>query len=64
MKYIITTDNEEQGWLDSFNDWTNFSYKMNQEVKEEHLDSVRKNIYRFNNVVACGPAIRLIEKEG
>lgn len=64
MKYIITTDNEEQGWLDSFNDWTNFSYKMNQEVKEEHLDSVRKNIYRFNNVVACGPAIRLIEQEG
>ena len=64
MKYIITTDNEEQGWLDSFNDRTNFSYKMNQEVKEEDLDSVRKNIYRFNNELACGRAILLIEKEG
>ena len=64
MKYIITTDSEEQGWLDSFNDWANFSYKMNQEVKEEDLDSVRKNIYRFNNELACGRAIRLIEQEG
>lgn len=64
MKYIITTDNEEQGWLDSFNDWANLSYKMNQEVREEDLDSVRKNIYRFNNELACGRAIRLIEQEG
>lgn len=37
---------------------------MNQEVKEEDLDSVRKNIYRFNNELACGRAIRLIEQEG
>ncbi|WP_430619443.1 hypothetical protein [Enterococcus sp. DIV0802b] len=64
MKYIITTDHEEQGWLNSFNDWANFSYKMNQEVKEEDLDSVRKNIYRFNNELACGRAIRLFEQEG
>lgn len=64
MKYIITTDNEEQGWLDSFNDWAGHSYKMNQEVKEDHLDCVETNINRFNNEVACGPAIRLIEQEG
>lgn len=64
MKYIITTDNEDQGWLDAFNDRANFSYKMNQEVKEDHLDSVETNIDRFNNEVAWGPAIRLIEQEG
>ena len=53
MKYIITTDNEEQGWLDSFNTWSGHSYEMNQEVKEDHLDCVETNIDRFNNEVAC-----------
>lgn len=64
MKYIITTDNEDQGWLDSFNSWAGHSYGMNQEVKEDHLDSVETNIDRFNNELACGRAIRLIEQEG
>lgn len=64
MKYIITTDNEEQRWLDSFNYWAGHSYEMNQEVKKDHLDSVENNIDRFNNKFACGPAIRLIKQEG
>lgn len=64
MKYIITTDNEEQGWIDAFNAWASHSYEMNQEVKEDHLDCVETNIDRFNNMVACGCAICLIEQEG
>lgn len=59
--YIITTDKEDQNWLDGFNDWAGHTYQMDQEVKPEHLDHVEANIYRFNNEVACGPAIELKE---
>lgn len=33
MKFIITTDNQEQGWIDSFNKWMGNSwedFEMNQ----------------------------------
>lgn len=62
-KYIITTDNEDQKWLDSFNHYVGNSYKMNQEINEEHLDSVKLDVMRFNHEVALGPAIILKELE-
>lgn len=62
-KYIITTDNEDQKWLDSFNHYVGYSYKMNQEVNEEHLDSVKYNIMKFNHELALGPAI-ILKKVG
>lgn len=60
-KFIITADSNDQNWLDGFNGWAGHTYQMNQEVKPEHLDHVEANIYRFNNEVACGPAIELKE---
>ena len=60
-KFIITADLNDQNWLDEFNRWAGHTYLMNQEVKPEHLDHVEANIHRFNNEVACGPAIELEE---
>lgn len=62
-KYIITTDNEDPKWLDSFNHYVGRSYKMNQEINEEHLDSVKYDVIRFNHELALGPAITLKELE-
>ena len=62
-KYIITTDNEDQKWLDTFNNYVGHSYKMNQEINEEHLDSVKLDVVRFNHEFALGPAIILKELE-
>ena len=59
MKYIITTDNQEQGWLDSFNNSVGKDFKMNQEIAEENVDAVSIMIDDFNHYVARGPAIRL-----
>ena len=61
MKYIITTDNQEQGWLDSFNGQYGHTYQMNQEVQEEHLDQVEWEADVFNHTVAEGPAILINE---
>lgn len=62
-KHIITTDNQDQKWLDSFNHYVGYSYKMNQEINEEHLDSVKYDVIRFNHELALGPAIILKESE-
>ncbi len=64
MKYIITTDHEEQGWLDSFNGYFDKDYKMGQAIEEGEIDELERNIHQFNNELACGRAIRLIEQEG
>lgn len=62
MTFIITTDNQEQGWLDSFNKWMGNSwedFEMNQQIEEEQVNALSIVIERFNNEIACGPAIRL-----
>lgn len=55
MKYIITTDNEEQDGLIPLMIGQIFSYKMNQEVKEEDLDSVRKIFTDSTMSLLAGP---------
>lgn len=62
MTFIITTDNRDQGWLDSFNNWMGNSwedFEMNQEIKDEQVNALSFMIERFNNEIACGRAIRL-----
>lgn len=62
MKFIITTDNQDKGWLDSFNKWMGNSwedFKMNQQIEEEQADALSIVIEMFNNEIACGKAIRL-----
>ncbi|EOL45790.1 hypothetical protein [Enterococcus caccae] len=61
MKYIITTDNKEQGWLDAFNSYCKSNYKMEQTIEEQEVPEIKIKIDEFNNAVACGPAIELNE---
>ncbi|MCC5894854.1 MAG: hypothetical protein JJU16_05270 [Alkalibacterium sp.] len=61
MKYIITTDEGQQGWMDSFNNWNESNYKLGQSIKTIHAQEVKGEIDRFNNAVALGPAIILEE---
>lgn len=60
---IIKTDNDEQGWMDSFNDWNSSSYSLNQKIDSKEVEELKKRIDEFNHSVACGPAVRLEEKE-
>ncbi|MGF2080100.1 hypothetical protein [Enterococcus casseliflavus] len=64
MKYIITTDNEEQEWLDAYNGYFDKNYVMGQVIEEDEIEDLVRDVYQFNNVVACGHAIRLIKQEG
>lgn len=57
--YRITADDEEQGFMDAFNQYYNTNYKIN-EVLTEYLPALRERIYHFNARVH-GPAIRLME---
>lgn len=58
--YKITTDGEEQGWMDAFNRECNTNYNIG-EVLTGDLTELRQKIYHFNNGVACGPAIQILE---
>lgn len=59
--HIITTDNEDQGWLDSFNDYSGDNYKMNETI--EPSSALKHTVEKFNHEIACGPAIRIVEIE-
>ncbi|MBO0481005.1 hypothetical protein JZO71_01540 [Enterococcus sp. MSG2901] len=59
--YYYTYSND-QNWLDSFNSWAGHTCLMNQEGKQEHLDYTEANIHCFNNEMACGPAIELMDE--
>jgi len=63
MRYFITADGNEQGWMDAFNKFNNSNYKLNQEVKTEYADEVKQEIENFNRGYANGPAIGLEEVE-
>lgn len=58
--YKITTDGEEQGWMDAFNTHYATDFKID-EVLAGDLTQLREKIYHFNNGVACGPAISIVE---
>lgn len=63
MKYFITTDGNDQGWMDAFNNFNKSSYKLNQEIKAKYADEVKQEIENFNGGYALGPAIKLEEVE-
>lgn len=56
---IITTDGNEQGWLDTFNEYNHTDYKLNQEIEPSQLEELNQKVIAFNNMVAYGPAIHL-----
>ncbi|EHD5018751.1 hypothetical protein JRB95_001378 [Listeria monocytogenes] len=58
--YKITTDGEEQGWIDAFNLFSGTHYKID-EVLTGDLTELKESIFYFNNGVACGPAISIME---
>lgn len=60
-KHIITTDNQDQGWLDSFNKSIGADFKMNQEIKEEEMDAVGIIVDDFNYYVAKDNVILIKE---
>lgn len=59
--FVIKADSNDHGWMDSFNRWNNSNYSLNQEIDEKEFEFLERQIDRFNNEVACGPAIRLEE---
>lgn len=63
MRYFITADGNEQGWMDAFNNFNKSNYKLNQEIKSENADEVKREIEDFNFGYANGPAIELKEVE-
>lgn len=58
-KTIITTDGNEQGWLDTFNEYNHTNYKINQEIEPSQVEELNQKVMEFNNTVAYGPAIHL-----
>lgn len=61
--FVIKADGDDHGWLDSFNNWNSSNYSLNQKIDEKEFDSLERQIDRFNNEVACGPAIRLEDSD-
>lgn len=57
---VITTDNQEQGWLDHFNERYGYDFKMNEQV--EVTTEFKGDISDFNHYVAGGYAIRLVKE--
>ncbi|MGM0217672.1 DUF1642 domain-containing protein [Enterococcus sp. AZ126] len=46
MKFIITTDNKEQGWLDAFNSHCKSNYKMGQ-FTEQEIKAIGERYWAF-----------------
>ncbi|EME3511290.1 hypothetical protein QEI46_002711 [Enterococcus faecium] len=60
--FAIKADSDDQGWMDSFNDWNSSNYSLNQKIDEKEVELLERKIDKFNHEVACGPAIRLEEQ--
>lgn len=58
-KTIITTDGNKQGWIDTFNEYNDTNYKLNQEIEPSQVEELNQKVMNFNNTVAFGPAIDL-----
>lgn len=39
---IIKIDNDEQGWMDSFNDWNSSSYSLNQKIDSKEVEELKR----------------------
>lgn len=61
--FVIKADGDDHGWLDSFNNWNSSNYSLNQKIDSKEVEELKKRIDEFNHSVACGPAVRLEEKE-
>ena len=48
--------------MDSFNGWNDSNYSLNQKIDEKEVELLERKIDKFNQEVACGPAIRLEEQ--
>ena len=55
----------EQGWLDNFNDGIGTNYQENQilDLSEREYEQLISEFNYFNNMIAFGPALDLIEVE-
>ncbi|MDB1686619.1 hypothetical protein [Enterococcus durans] len=60
--FIIKADGDDKGWMDSFNGWNDSNYSLNQKIDEKEVELLERKIDKFNQEVACGPAIRLEEQ--
>lgn len=60
--FAIKADSDDQGWMDSFNGWNDSNYSLNQKIDEKEAEVLESKIDKFNQEVACGPAIRLEEQ--
>ncbi|KAA9557687.1 hypothetical protein [Listeria monocytogenes] len=58
--YKITTDGEDQGWMDAFNLHSGTHYKIGEVITGD-LTELEKWIFMFNNGVALGPAVSIVE---
>lgn len=59
-KTIIVVDENKQGWLDTFNEYNQTNYEMNQEIDPSEIENLNHKVIAFNNTVAYGPAIDLV----
>lgn len=59
--YIITTDKEDQKWLEAFNQCKGYDFEMQERVDDCIVDQIKIDIHQYNHEVACGPAILLKE---
>lgn len=60
--YKITADSEDQGWMDAFNLHCGTHYKIG-EVLTGDLTELQERIFYFNNGVALGPAVSIVEAQ-
>lgn len=59
QEYRITAHNDEQAWIDAFNEHTGSHVELNQVISKEEYFNYRQPVIQFNHEVACGPAICL-----
>lgn len=57
--YKITAHNDEQAWIDAFNEHSGLNVKCNQVISKEDFVNYREPVSQFNHEVAYGPAIGL-----
>lgn len=57
--YKLTAFNEEQSWIEAFNEETKSNVKMNQTFDGKDYFKIRQKITWFNNAIAFGPALKL-----
>lgn len=60
-RFILTSDEDDQGWIDSFNNWGHTDYYLHEEFSDaQEIDELNDKIEEFNFRVAHGPALALM----